>query len=143
MVYLRKRHLPTGTSGKLRNKKYGPCKIIKKINDNAYVVDLPENLAISSTFNMADIFEYFPPEESNSNSRTSCSKKGRLMQDSLFSDYCSQCILGVLFTLKGRGLLFIREVRGYCSWSLFTGYCSPENTFFFFEENFSSSRCPL
>jgi hypothetical protein len=79
MVYLNKGHLPTGTSGKLRNKKYGPCKIIKKINDNAYVVDLLENLAISSTFNVVDIFEYFPLEESDSNSRTSCSKKGRLM----------------------------------------------------------------
>jgi hypothetical protein len=54
--------------------KYGLCKIIKKINDNAYVVDLPENLAISSTFNVANLFEYFPPEKSNS--RTSCFQEG-------------------------------------------------------------------
>jgi hypothetical protein len=40
------------------------------------VVDLPENLAISSTFNVADIFEYFPPEESVPNSRTSCFQEG-------------------------------------------------------------------
>jgi signal transduction histidine kinase len=71
MVYLRKGRLPTGTSGKQRNKNYGPCKILKKINDNAYVVDLPEDLAISSTFNVADIFEYFPQAESELNSRTS------------------------------------------------------------------------
>jgi hypothetical protein len=76
MVYLRRGCLPARTSGKMRNKKYGPCKIIKKINDNAYVVDLPENLGISLTFNVADIFKYFPPEESNSNSRKSCFQEG-------------------------------------------------------------------
>jgi hypothetical protein len=72
MVYLCNGHLPVGTSEKMKNKKYSPCKIIKKINDNAYVVDLSENFGISSTFNVADIFEYFPSAESNSNSRMSC-----------------------------------------------------------------------
>lgn len=76
MVYLCKGRLPTSVSGKLRNKKYGPCKILKKINDNAYVVDLPEDLAISSTFNVADIFEYFPQAESEFNSRTSSFQEG-------------------------------------------------------------------
>jgi hypothetical protein len=76
MVYLRKGRLLTSVSGKLRNKKYGPCKILKKINDNAYVVDLPEDLAISSTFNVADIFEYFSQEDSELNSRTSSFQEG-------------------------------------------------------------------
>jgi len=76
MVYLRKGRLPTGVSGKLRNKKYGPCKILKKINDNAYVVDLPKDLAVSSTFNVAEIFEYFPQEESEFDSRTSSFQEG-------------------------------------------------------------------
>ena len=76
MVYLCKGRLAIGASGKLRNKKYGPCKILKKINDNAYVVDLPEDLAISSTYNVTDIFEYFPPKDSELNLRTSSFQEG-------------------------------------------------------------------
>jgi hypothetical protein len=71
MVHLCKGQLATGAFGKLINKKYGPCKILKKINYNAYVVDPPEDFAISSTFNVADIFEYFPLEDLKLNSRMS------------------------------------------------------------------------
>jgi hypothetical protein len=71
VVYLRKEHLSIGTFGKLKNKKYGSCKIIQKINDNAYIVDLPEDLAISSMFNVSDIFEYFLSKDSELNSRMS------------------------------------------------------------------------
>jgi hypothetical protein len=34
-------------------------------------------MAISSTFNVTDIFEYFQPEESGNNSRTSSFQEGK------------------------------------------------------------------
>lgn len=52
-----------GTYNKLKHKKVCLCWILKKINDNAYVVDLLEKLAISHTFNITGLVEYQSPYE--------------------------------------------------------------------------------
>lgn len=63
MVHLSKDRYPVRTYSKLSDKKIGPCEILRKIDENAYVVDLPENFNISSTFNITDLRKYYPPED--------------------------------------------------------------------------------
>jgi hypothetical protein len=76
MAYLRKNRFPTETYDKLKSWKYGPFQITGKINENAYVVELPNDMSISNTFNVIELFEYHPddPLYGNNNSMTSFSE---------------------------------------------------------------------
>ena len=61
MVRLKPERFPPGTLKKLHARGAGPFKIIKKVGSNAYVLELPPELGISSTFNISDLVEYREP----------------------------------------------------------------------------------
>ena len=59
MVQLQKEWFLVGTYNKLKMKKFGPCKILKKHDSgNAYEVELPDGIHISPIFNIVDLIEY-------------------------------------------------------------------------------------
>lgn len=59
MVHLRNERFLVGTYKKLKMKKFGPCKLLKKYDSiNAYEVGVPNELNISPVFNILDLTEY-------------------------------------------------------------------------------------
>ena len=58
LVHLRKERFPKREYNKLKYKKIGPCKIIRKFSANAYELQLPPGIGISPIFNVADLFPY-------------------------------------------------------------------------------------
>ena len=92
MVFLWREQYHVGTYSKLNSKKYGPYRIVKKINDNAYVVALLDSMGISKTFNLADIFSYYSSEEPMypdipTNSRSSFSQVGETNAEQVALEY--------------------------------------------------------
>jgi hypothetical protein len=62
-MHLRKDRFPTLRRSKLMPRAAGPFKVLTKINDNAYVLDLPAELGVSASFNVADLKPYVGEDE--------------------------------------------------------------------------------
>ena len=61
MIRLRPKWFPPRTVKKLHARGAGPFRVIRRVGPNAYVLELPPNYGISSTFNILDLVEYREP----------------------------------------------------------------------------------
>jgi len=57
--------------------KYGPFSILRRINDNAYVIDLAAEMGISNTFNVPNFALYHPEQALYEDNSRSSSKQAR------------------------------------------------------------------
>ena len=57
-VHLRKDRFPSQRKSKLQPRGEGPFKVLERINDNAYKIDMPSEDWVSSTFNVIDLYSF-------------------------------------------------------------------------------------
>jgi hypothetical protein len=72
-VYLSKDRYPKGDYNKLTRRKFGPYPILEKFGENAYRVQLPEDMHISNVFNVRHLHKYYGE---NTSLRSSFSQPG-------------------------------------------------------------------
>jgi hypothetical protein len=58
LAHLRKEIFPRRTYNKMKIKKIGSCKILRKFEANAYEIELPYDVGISPILNVADRYPY-------------------------------------------------------------------------------------
>ncbi|GJT42256.1 RNA-directed DNA polymerase [Tanacetum coccineum] len=75
-IHLRKELFPAGRFGKLKPRGDGPFCVLKKINDNAYKIELPGHYNVSATFNVADLSPYKGDSDDEPDSWSSLFQEG-------------------------------------------------------------------
>ncbi|GKF11542.1 RNA-directed DNA polymerase [Tanacetum coccineum] len=75
-IHLRKEHFLAGRFGKLKSRGDGPFCVLKKINDNAYKIEIPSHYNVSATFSVADLSPYKGDSDDEPDSGSSLFQEG-------------------------------------------------------------------
>nr|GEX90232.1 putative nucleotidyltransferase, ribonuclease H [Tanacetum cinerariifolium] len=78
-IHFRKGRFPPGKYAKLKPRADGPFKVLKRISDNAYKIELPKSYEVSDIFNVTDLSLYYQDFESQ-DLRTSLFKQGGFLK---------------------------------------------------------------
>jgi hypothetical protein len=84
-LHLRKERFPELRKSKLLPRADGPFKVLERVNDNAYKLELPADFGVSPTFNIADLKPYLG-EEDELESRTTQMQEGEDDEDITTND---------------------------------------------------------
>nr|GEZ64609.1 hypothetical protein [Tanacetum cinerariifolium] len=75
-IHLRKERFLAGRYGKLKPRGDGPFRVLKKINDKAYKIELPGHYNVFATFNIVDLSAYKGDSKDEPDSGLSLFQKG-------------------------------------------------------------------
>ena len=75
-LHLRKEMFQSRRKNKLIARGDDPFKILQKVNDNAYKLELPRDMGVSLTFNVCDLTPYLDDEENGDDLRVNHNQKG-------------------------------------------------------------------
>ncbi|KAM0066873.1 putative nucleotidyltransferase, Ribonuclease H [Helianthus debilis subsp. tardiflorus] len=98
-IHFRKERFPSKRRSKLNARSDGPFKILSKVNDNAYKVELPGDSAVSATFNIADLQPYYDPADPLPSLRTNSFHDGE--DDRPTSPNLNKVVVDVKTQLQG------------------------------------------
>ncbi|KAL2223824.1 UNVERIFIED_CONTAM: Transposon Ty3-I Gag-Pol polyprotein, partial [Sesamum indicum] len=73
-LHLRKERFPDKRKSKLMPRGDGPFRVLERINDNSYKLDLPGQYGVSATFNVSDLSPFYDAD--NEESRTTPFQEG-------------------------------------------------------------------
>ena len=62
-IHLRKEQFPSKRSSKLMPRADGPFRVLQRIRENAYNIELPDDYGVSTTFNVSDLSPYYEDQE--------------------------------------------------------------------------------
>ncbi|GJZ18567.1 hypothetical protein Tco_0554690 [Tanacetum coccineum] len=82
-IHLCKERFPTGHFGKLKPRGDGPFRVLKKINDNAYKIELPSHYNVSTSFKVAGLSPYKGDSDDEPDSGSSLFQEGEDDADSV------------------------------------------------------------